>query len=261
LELKRKWTYGAIGSLAIALLILGGAFLGVLADRSGLKLPENVVLEDFSVNVNELTNTITVSGTGKVSGSPDLAIVTFGVVTQADTAVEAMKTNAERMTSVVKTLMQAGISEESIETTNYRVHPLYQHKTETPSIIGYRVTNEVRIETTQLDKVGELIDLAGEAEANQIHGVTFTLSDTKTSEMRDQALLEAVGNANTKADLIGGALSLTIKGVVHVTESSFYQPYQPYGYLREAAIDAVPTPIFEGDVDMVATIQVIYLFE
>jgi len=82
LELSKVRIYGIIAVLTVTVFALGGAYLGVLADRSSLKLPENLVFEDFSVNVNELINTIAVSGTGRVSTTPNQAILTFGVVTQ-----------------------------------------------------------------------------------------------------------------------------------------------------------------------------------
>ncbi|MFQ5712236.1 MAG: SIMPL domain-containing protein [Candidatus Geothermarchaeales archaeon] len=258
-EVRRRWSHGAIAALAISLFIVGGAYLGVLADRSYLKMPENIVLKDFSVNVNELTNTITVSGTGRVSGSPDQAIVTFGVVTQAGTALEAMRLNAERVTRVVEALRGAGVSEDFIETVNFGVQPIYDHNKEVSSIVGYRVTNQMRVTIGDLDRVGEFIDLAGGAGANQIYGVTFTLSDEGAREMRDQALLEACEDAGSKARLIGDALGLTIKGVVYVSESAYYRPFQ-YDYAREVVGAQVPTPIYQGDVDVVVSVQVIYLF-
>jgi len=71
---------------------------------------------------------ITVSATGKVSQAPDRASVSAGVVTQAQTANEAMSTNAGKMSDAFAQLRKAGIKETNIRTSQMSLNPRYNYK-------------------------------------------------------------------------------------------------------------------------------------
>ena len=52
---------------------------------------------------------LNLSAYGEVKTAPDMATISFGVVTEATTAAEAMRLNATRMTQVMAALRRAGI--------------------------------------------------------------------------------------------------------------------------------------------------------
>ena len=58
--------------------------------------------------------TISVSGTGVVSMTPDIGWFTASVVTQAVTAAQAEQQNNDAMSKVISALRQAGIAEKDI---------------------------------------------------------------------------------------------------------------------------------------------------
>ena len=92
--------------------------------------------------------TIAVAGEGKVKTKPDTASISAGVVTEADKAREALDKNTERMQQVMQGLLEAGISQDDLQTSQFSVSPVYSRLSRKagaprvdPKIVGYRVTN------------------------------------------------------------------------------------------------------------------------
>jgi len=205
--------------------------------------------------------TILVSGSGTASDQADEATVILGVQTEGETASEASRQNAELMTSVINAIKNLGLTEEDMKTVSYSIYPVYS-KDDYTQIVGYRVINTISVKVTDINLVGAIIDAATENGANRIQGVSFGLSAEKREELKRQAYLSALKDAESKASLIAETLGLTITGVYSVSES-MYQPYQPYYEYRFDIAEAAstPTPILEGKLSVSVTVQVAYSFE
>ena len=205
-------------------------------------------------------NTISVTGSGSASMQAGEATVTLGVQTQDESAVEAVRLNAELMNDVIASIEALGLTEEDMRTVSYSVSPVYA-KDSYNLVIGYRVVNMIAVEMTDMGLIGEVIDAAAGNGANRIQGVSFGLSDENREELKTQAYLAALGDAEEKAGLIAERLDLTLTGVLYVSESVYqpYQPYRDYG-LAIAGEMAPPTPIIEGKLSVSVTVHVIYSF-
>jgi len=213
-----------------------------------------------SQNLQQECKTISVTGLGTASAQADEATVILGVQTEGKTASEAGSFNAKLMSSVIDALKALGISEKDIKTVSYSVYPMYS-KDDYNTIIGYRVVNMIAVKVTHMDLIGTVIDTAMENGANRIQGVSFGLSSERQEELRMQAYLMALKNAEDKASLIAENLHVTITGVHSVSEIS-YQPYKPYyDYRVTFAESTVSTPILEGKLTVSVTLRVVYLFE
>ena len=215
-----------------------------------------------SVNVGEEEfKTISVTGSGSASMQSNEATVTVGVQTQDDSASEAISLNAERMNQVIDAIKALGITEEDMTTVSYNVYPVYA-KEDYTLVVGYRVVNMIEVKVTKMELIGEAIDAAAENGANVIQGVSFGISEEEQAELKKQAYLAALNDAEAKANLIAEELKLTITGVLSVSEN-YYQPYQPYrDYKLAIAGEAVaPTPILEGKLSVSVTVHIVYAFE
>lgn len=205
-------------------------------------------------------NTISVTGSGTASMQADEAIVTLGVQTEDASASEAVRLNAELMSNVIEALKALGLTEDDMKTVSYSVSPVYS-KEGYNRVIGYMVVNMIVVEVTDMNLIGEVIDVAAENGANRIQGVSFGLSDGNREELKVQAYMAALEDAEEKAKLIAERLGLTLTGVLYVSESA-YQPYQPYFDYRLAIEGgAPPTPIIEGKLSVSVTVHVIYSFQ
>jgi uncharacterized protein YggE len=216
-----------------------------------------------STSIGELgecsDHTISVTGSGTASLQADEATVTLGIQTEEESASEAVQLNAERMTDVIDEIRLLGITEDEMKTVAYSVYPVYG-KYDYNTIVGYRVVNMIAVKITEIDMTGSVIDAAADSGANRIQGVSFELSDGSREELRKQAYLSALTNAEGKAELIAERLDLTLTGVLYVSESA-YEPYQPYhGYVELLGADS-STPIIEGKLSVAVTVHIIYSFE
>ena len=212
----------------------------------------------------ENLKTISLTGSGSSSAQADQATVNLGVQVISELANEAIGENAETMTAVIEAIKALGVSEDDIVTTSYSVYPQYDWTEEGRVFVGYSVTNLVQVTVKDLDIVGDVIDAAAVAGANQINGISFELSDAKREELKTNAYIAALTDAQDKADVIAETLGLTISGVQSVTEYS-YTPVRSYEMDEESvAMDGAmraSTPIVSGDLSVTVSVHIVFLFE
>lgn len=200
---------------------------------------------------------ITVSETATIDAKPDLAVVGFGVTTQDKDPNAAARANANVTTAVIKAITDFGIPKKDVVTIRYQVNPMMDYsKPGNPVITGYQVANVVNVKARDLSKVGGLIDVGVKAGANNVQGVTFTVEDP--SPIRSKALVEAIGKARAKAQLIADKLDVKLGRVAYASESVSFIPRPMDGPMYARAAEMAPTPIIPGDVEVSATINVTY---
>jgi uncharacterized protein YggE len=163
--------------------------------------------------------TVSVSATGSVAAEPDIAHVTAGVVEEGDTAKEAIARNSAAMAKVVAALKSAGIASKDLQTTSLNVDPRYtQAKDGRPArISGYRVSNQVRLTVRDVKKLGDVLDEAIEAGANQINRISFGVANAET--IKDEARKQAMANARRRAELYVAAAGVKLGPVLRISES------------------------------------------
>jgi len=213
---------------------------------------------------------ISVVGIATTSVEPDLLVITFGVETQEKSARDALFANSESMTSIVGAIQSLGISEDEISTSRISIYPIYDNYRDpvtekyTQELIGYRVTNTISVETSQLGKAADIIDGAVSSGANKVDNVSFTLSPQKQLDVKDDLLGKAVLNAKKKAENALTPLNHKIIGVKAVSLSEFGMPpptpvFSTAGAFAEDAAFKSSTPVFSSDQDISTSASVIFL--
>ncbi|MFQ6001558.1 MAG: SIMPL domain-containing protein, partial [Anaerolineae bacterium] len=169
------------------------------------------------VVATEEQNAISVSGEGRVSAEPDMAEIIIGVESRAPTAKEAASQNSEDMNEVVAVLGEMGIAEEDIQTVDYSIRAEIDYRgDEGPTVVGYVVTNAVRVKVRDLDLVGDLLDEVTEAGANNIYGITFTIEDPRPFQERAREM--AVADARSKARQLAEAADVRLGDLLSLSE-------------------------------------------
>jgi len=213
---------------------------------------------------------ISVTGVATTSVEPDLLVITFGVENQEESARDALIRNSKSMTSIVDTIQTLGISEDEISTSRISIYPIYDNYRDpvteryVQELIGYRVTNTITVETSQLDKAADIIDGAVSSGANRVDNVSFTLSPQKQLDVKDDLLGKAILNAKKKAENALSPLDHKIIGVKAITLSEFGMPppipvFRATGAFVEDAAFKSSTPVFSSDQDITTTASVIFL--
>ena len=209
---------------------------------------------------NRRVTRVMVAGDSIVKTQPDTAILTVSVVTQNRTAIEAQQENATKTDAVVRALKAAAGAGAEVKTSGYSVQPQRVYKeNQPPTISGYEVRNSVTVTTSELTKLGAIIDAAAQAGSNEIAGIAFTLRQDRPA--RDRALTEATQEALGKARMIASALGGRVVRIVEVQEEGFQQRPPIPIYQAEAFATVgqakVATPVEVGSLEITSRVQVI----
>lgn len=248
---KRRW--GTIAVL-VAILTIGSWLLMSLQQNDPVLASEDVEKK-----------TISVSGTGEVTVEPDVAYVTLGVISQAETAEKAQEQNAVIMDQLYQVLKEDYKLEDSdIKTTSFYVNPQYVYEEgKEPTIQSYQATHNVQVTYRELDRIGELLDAASKAGINQINQVQFASEHAKEYEL--EAMKQAMANAREKAEVLAAAEGQTIKSVIQINQNSYvgnaaYSNRVGYAMDTASEYSRVSTSISAGEVVISAQVQVVYEF-
>ncbi len=233
---------------------------------------------------------IWVTGNGKASGAPDIAVVSMGVESVEETAAAARANAARAMQSVMDAITGAGVADADIQTRHFNISPRYQSveiercdndngegsegKQEGPGektcykvwenrLIGYAVSNRATVKIRDLDDVGTIIDQVTEAAGNlvRINGISFNIEDPQ--DLQDDARADAVADMKRKAEMLAELSGVKLGRLVYLTEGAPYVPPQPVYARAETVLAAadVSTSISPGELDISVTVQGVFLIE
>ena len=163
---------------------------------------------------------IRVTGTGEVLIPADTAVVSLGV-SAADKDVRTAQGMAnEAIAAIRSALIEGGIAEEDINTDYINIYAMYDYGSGSEQITGYNANSTLAIRVKDIDRVGEVIDLAFGAGANTLNGINF--SATYTTVAKEKAMRLAVADAQAKADVLADAAGLQIRGIEDIAEQNTY---------------------------------------
>lgn len=208
--------------------------------------------------------------TGEIITAPDRAEISFAVVIEDPDVRAAQRENAEKMDRCIQALKRAGLTSDDMKTTGYSIRQVTKNiDPETGARLPddrqvevYRVTNTLLVTLKDIDRAGEMIDIAVDNGANHVNYISFTLSDEKQRSLRAEALQQAVKKSRADADVVALALGLAIRDVKEVVIDPGYYPVTRSAYDAAMGIPApemVPTPIQPGDVTVTASVSISYI--
>ena len=238
-------------------LMIGSAMMAMAAPL--VALPAVAQAQTVSgAHAMHQTPSLNLSATGQVKVVPDQATLTFGVVTEAATAQEAMQANARQMNQVMAALRRAGISERDIQTSGLNLSAQYDYQqNESPKLRGYQASNRVTVVVNDLTKTGSTADAVVAAGVNQIDGISFGLKDPTAAE--NQARRNAVQALQAKAALYSEALGKPLGGIRSLTEGGGYAPAPRMMFSRAASADmGGNTAIAEGELTVSVEVSAVY---
>ena len=233
-------------------LVLVGAVAGLLA---GMLVGPTMAQSETDTNTNE--HTISVTGTGTVKVTPDVADVQLGVQITRETAKSARDDAATAMSAVIEALRALGIADADIQTSYLNLGPVYDYNSG-QKITGYQVSNVVNVHVADLSKLADIVDNSVSAGATTVNSITFDVSNR--SDLEQQARTAAVKDARAHADTLAAAAGVTITGVFSISETQMATPF-PYPMAAGLAADAKSTPVMPGTSSVSLTISVVYTIQ
>jgi hypothetical protein len=203
---------------------------------------------------------LTVSGHADVRLQPDVAYITIGVHSEGSDIAQVVAANADQVAGVMQALTNAGVAQEDIQTSNFSVYTNQKYDPVSGLPIGssYSVDNQVNVTARDLTQLGQLLDSAVSAGANNIWGVSFDLADKTAAQAqaRDMAVQHAKDQASALATAAGVSLgSIT---TVSYTPTGYYSgPYYGQG-MGGGGGAAASTSIVPGLITVSADVSITY---
>jgi len=208
---------------------------------------------------DESIQTISVIGQGKASAPPDMAEIQTGVVTHMDTATEALSANNEAMEKILGILKTHKIASKDIQTSDFSVNPEYKRDDRgrrQPEIVGYRVTNQVRIHMRRLEELGKVLDALIRTGSNQVSGVSFGIDDP--TDVLNQARKRAIVDARSRAELYAQAAGVRVGKVLVISEQPIEVPRPKHMERILAAGADSSVPVATGEDEFHVRVHVVF---
>lgn len=152
-------------------------------------------------------------GEGEVQGTPDTMTVNAAISFLAADATTALNQTSERMGAVNTALVEAGIEQDDIATTNVSLQPQYGPDGVSEPV-GYEATNSIDVtvrDTAVAGRVLALIQSSG-GDATRINSMNFSIDDDSelVKGARARAFEDAQARAQQYAELSGMELGKII---------------------------------------------------
>lgn len=215
---------------------------------------------------------LSLTAEGQLRRTPDIAMFSAGVVTQAQTASAAISENSTRMDAVIAALKRAGIADRDIQTSAINLSPVYSNperdaqilarqsgrpyippppEERARRIIGYEARNTVQVRVRNLANMGRVIDTLVSVGANEVNGPNFTLEEQQAA--LDEARVEAVTKGRQRAELYARAAGMRVARILSISEGGGRYPVDNIivtGGRAGAAPPAPPTPVAPGELTL-----------
>jgi len=253
---------------ALTILVLVGVVL------AGAKVVTEIKGYRFIGGGVAATNTISVSGEGEVTASPDIATISFGVREEAKKVADAQNKVDIKTKAALAAVRKIGNADKDIKTQSYSSYPKYEWHEATYScmslncvpptpgrqvLIGYEVSQSITLTVRSLDSVNAIVEALGAAGVTDMQGPNFSID--KEDDLKATARKQAIEKARAKAEVLAGDLGVSLVRVVSFSEGQNYPIYARTMMSAEKA-DAAPAPslpeIPQGEQKITSQVTVTY---
>lgn len=213
---------------------------------------------ETEVQPQQIYRTLTVSGTGKVYLTPDIAYVNLGVHTEGANAAETVADNNTQSARIIDALKKFGVDEKDIQTVNFSIYPQTQYDMEGKPTgeIRYMVDNTVAVTLRDISKVGDLLDAAVKAGANNVYGIQFDVADK--SQALSDARKAAVQNARALAEELAAAAGVSLGAVQTINMYGGSAPIIVEAKMADASFAAGSVPVQPGQMAISVEVNIVY---
>lgn len=201
--------------------------------------------------------TVTVSGTGTVTGRPDTLTLQMGATTTASSATVALDRNNAEIAALEDVFLRAGVKSANLQTSGLTVQANYDQNGD---VTGYQAADELTVTFHELANAGEVIDAAAHAVGNDVHidGIAFSISNT--SNLLEVARVRAVRDAQAKAQAFASAAGARL-GPVRTISDEEQLPAPVFQVpVFASGIAAAPSrvPLQAGSQQLSVQVRVVY---
>jgi uncharacterized protein len=203
------------------------------------------------------TRSLSVSGTGTVYLTPDIAYIYVGVETHDSDISKALADNNIQAQAVVDALKNLGVAPEDIQTSNFSIYSMQDYNDVGQEYTKYVVNNNVYITVRDLSKLGSLLSTVVASGANTINSISFDVSDKTAAQ--SEARQKAMDNANALASELASIGGVHLGEIQTLSYSEYYPTYYASGMGGGgASAPNASVPIQVGQFEVSVTVSVTY---
>jgi uncharacterized protein YggE len=178
---------------------------------------------------------VRVTGSATVRLPPDRVSFSVGVETTHANVSEAFRANGRKVEGVLAALKAKGVEARELQTSDLEVSS--RNPDGTPAK-GFRVANRVTVTREQAAGVGELIEAAIAAGANEVSRLSFFVADPDAGQKRGLDL--AFASARAKAETLAALAKQPLGETVCVAEvPSLGHPMSNVAMLARGSADTI----------------------
>lgn len=232
---SRPVRYAATAALGILALFLLALALNAWMDVGRSSVP--------------VTNTITVTGEGKSTATPDIATIDFSVMQTAASVADAQAAATAKTNAALDAVKKLGVADADVKTTGYQVYPQYAAvppcysgacPVQSSKITGYQVSQSVEVKVRDTLKAGDVLQALGTLGVENISGPNFAVDDD--NGVKNDARAAAIANARAKASELAKELGVSLGKVVSYSENGGPYPVFNKAYAGGVAMDMQSAP-------------------
>jgi len=203
---------------------------------------------------NQLPNTISVGGEGKVMVKPDEAVLYIGVETNNEDSKIAKTQNDAVMAKMIDFLKKSGVNSKDYKTEQVSLYQRQDYQTKEKY---FQASQSIQIQITDLTKYESLMAGLIEAGANKINSVQFRSSEVEKYE--SEARKKAVENAQKKAKDYAETLGQNVGKALMVYENNTQTIFPRVGQMQAMAYaesDTATQTLAEGEIEITAHVNI-----
>ena len=221
----------------VSLLILAGTLLAVPARAQDCPSPTG--------------RHVRVAGSAVVRLPPDRVSFSVGVETLHANVSQAFRINGQKVEAVLAALKAKGVQPKELQTSDLEVG---SRNPDGSSANGYRVANRVTVSREDAAGVGDLIQAAIAAGANDAGRLDFFVSDPTAAQARGLEL--AFASARAKAATLATLAKQTLGDALCVSESAV-RDYSTANVARSAVLTGA-APVESGTEAITFAVDVVF---
>lgn len=250
-----KKVYSVVGICLILLMVAGSVFLFFMTRNSAREYK-------YIGRTPESIKTMSFNGEGKINVKPDIAMISMGLSVEKKTVSEAQTESTKSMNAFIEKVKTLGVEDKDIKTTNYNIYPQYDWTNGYQFLRGYQLNQNVEIKIRNLEKISEIVSLAGVFNLNQVQDLRFDVDNKEeyVKQAKEEAIKKAKENASETAKLLDISLGRIVSFNEYENSPDVYNGYKlEYAMADGLGGGNVSSPeVSAGNAEIVVNVNILY---
>ncbi|ATG76653.1 SIMPL domain-containing protein [Pseudoalteromonas sp. 1_2015MBL_MicDiv] len=169
---------------------------------------------------------IAVQGTAEVLAKPDMAKISFEVISFKDKSLDAKRDVDDRVNLLLKGLSKYGVKETDVSATSlltYNDDDKFNVESGTMINAGFVATRTLKVTLRNIEKLNDFIDFALSVKINELTNIE--LMSSKAAQLEAEAIQGAIDNAIVKGGKLAKAFGAELGKIYSINSNSNRSSY------------------------------------